>query len=178
VDPPVRIDALEQLQDVGATSALAEHLLTSHLMQRGIWGRPTSDGTMGRQLIALSPDLKTLNLPWQSQARTPRSRKDARMRLHLEKRLMARGDAQRLVIDNRSQCDFLLTMVLCVGRSRQQSTSPTEMNQLEFYAFPNSFIREHNGETLTLQAMDKFKNDAGFDSIAKDLRDAEARQDA
>lgn len=72
--------------------------------------------------------------------------------------------------------DFLIVAFLNIGKFSGRNDGATGAREPEFYTFPREFIREHHDTRSTWQKvilrkleLDSFKNEAGFELIAKRL---------
>lgn len=143
----------------------AEYLVIGHLMRRNILAYKAPANNEGYDLICIHPD--------------PR-KSGPQIRVQVKSRLATDSD-RGFPVKGRtlSAFDYLIIVFLNVGyffRKARPGDPRAGAGQPEFYTFPASFIRQHlnvrtSWEKVRTRGLDidRFRNEDGFEQIARDL---------
>jgi len=145
----------------------AEFLAQGHLMRRNILTYKAPPNNEGYDLICIHPDPRT---------------KSKQVRIQVKSRYQT--DCNWSVPVNQktlSAFDFLIVAFLNIGdffRKYKKDTIPGEgKNEPEFYTLPVDFVEKHLDKRYSWQKInlkdfniDKYKNEKGFELIAKRLK--------
>ncbi len=144
----------------------AEFLVMGHLMRRNILAYKAPPNNEGYDVICIHPD--------------PRERR-RQVRVQVKSRLATDCDRGFPVTRRTFDAfDYLIIAFLNVGyffgKARRNACRDGACEP-EFYTFPVSFIREHHDTRSSWEKVrtrgleiDRFKNERGFEQIARDLR--------
>jgi hypothetical protein len=141
----------------------AEHLVQGYLMRRNILTFKAPINNEGYDLICIHPDPRMTGQP---------------VRVQVKSRYAT--DCPRefpLTTKSLNAFDFLIVAFLNVGYyHKERLEPPAGLIAPEFYTFPASFIRENHDHTtswpkvrLRGMKLDRYRNELGFDLIAKKL---------
>lgn len=147
----------------------AEYLVMGYLMRRNILAYKAPPGNEGYDLICIHPD--------------PRHRPGAgelpQVRVQVKSRYQTDSDRGFPVREDKLDAfDFLVVAFLNIGNFFDGYDGTTGMREPEFYTLSQEFVKEHhhtsaNWEKVSLRGLDgkieQFKNEAGFELIARAL---------
>jgi len=150
-------------------SAGAEYLVMGRLMRRNILTYKAPERNEGYDLICIHPE-----------PRYKRKRNQlAQVRVQVKSRYATDCDRGFPVKEKSLDAfDFLIVAFLNIGKFYGRNDGATGITEPEFFTLANEFIREHHDasstwEKVRLRALadeiEPFKNDAGFELIAKRL---------
>lgn len=150
-------------------SAGAEYLVTGYLMRRNILTYKAPAGNEGYDLICIHPDPR----------HRPAAGELAQVRVQVKSRYATDCDRGFPVKEASFDAfDFLIVAFLNIGHFYRGRDGTTGLQEPEFYTLPNDFIRQHHEATsswqkVRLRSLEQqikpFKNEAGFELIAKAL---------
>jgi hypothetical protein len=144
----------------------AEFLVMGYLMRRNILAYKAPPNNEGYDLICIHPNPRERHRP---------------IRVQVKSRLATDSDRgfpiKRRTFD---AFDYVIVAFLNIGyffgKARRYSCKDGACDP-EFYTFPVSFIREHHNAASSWEKVrtagldiDRFKNERGFEQIARDLR--------
>ena len=144
----------------------AEYLVMGYLMRRNILTYKAPPNNEGYDLICIHPDPK---------------RKSQQIRIQVKSRYATDCDKSFPVKEKSfTAFDYLIIVFLNIGYYYNKSKKTIEgIKEPEFYTLPVNFVRKyHNNKSVfgkvSLLGMDEvlldYKNENGFELIAKDLR--------
>lgn len=143
----------------------AEFLVQGYLMRRNILTYKAPPNNDGYDLICIHPD--------------PR-RKTKPVRIQVKSRCATDSDRSLIVKEKTfGAFDFLIAVFLNIGNffSRKTLSAVEGRQSPEFYTFPINFVRKHHNKASSWEKVrlkhlniEPYKNDRGFDLIAKVLR--------
>ena len=150
-------------------SAGAEHLVMGYLMRRNILTYKAPPNNEGYDLICIHPNPRY----------TLRRGEVAQVRVQVKSRYATDCDRGFPVKEASFDAfDFLIVAFLNIGKFYGRNDGSAGMLEPEFFTLSNTFIREHHEATsswqkVRLRSLEKeiepFKNEAGFELIAKAL---------
>lgn len=141
----------------------AEYLVQGYLMRRNILAYKAPPNNEGYDLICIHPN--------------PRKTKK-QIRIQVKSRYQTDCDRGFPVKERTFDAfDYLIVVFLNIGYFyRKGISSISGKKEPDFYTFPVDFIRKHHNKTTSWEKVmtkgldiEKYKNDVGFDLIAKDL---------
>lgn len=161
--------AKQEILRLPVVSAGAEHLVMGYLMRRNILAYKAPPNHEGYDLICIHPNPRHI-----------RSRNEvAQIRVQVKSRYATDCDKGFPVTEAALDAfDFLIVAFLNIGKFFGRNDGSTGVQEPEFYTLPNKLIREYHDATSTWQKVrlrgrerqiERFKNDAGFEFIAKKL---------
>jgi hypothetical protein len=147
-------------------SLSAEYLVMGHLLRRNIMTYKAPPFNEGYDLICTHPD--------------PR-KKSRRLRVQVKSRMATDCDRGFPVKEKSIKAfDFLIIAFLNVGyffRKRNDRNHKIGRKDVEYYTFSPSFIRKHHDKNSSWEKVrtrglniDRYKNEAGFEHIARALK--------
>lgn len=150
-------------------SAGAEYLVMGHLMRRNILTYKAPERNEGYDLICIHPNPRY----------KPGRNELAQVRVQVKSRYATDCDRGFPVKEKSLDAfDFLIVAFLNIGKFFGRYDGSSGLAEPEFFTLSNDFIREHHDATSTWQKVrlrtlmpeiEPFKNDAGFEQIAKKL---------
>jgi hypothetical protein len=150
-------------------SAGAEYLVMGHLMRRNILTYKAPPNNEGYDLICIHPNPRYI----------PKLAEQSQIRVQVKSRYATDCDRGFPVKDASFDAfDFLIVAFLNIGKFHGRKDGSDGQVEPEFYTLPNNFIRKHHSATSTWQRVmlkkvqqeiEQFKNQLGFDLIAKSL---------
>jgi hypothetical protein len=157
-------------------SLSAEYLVMGHLLRRNVLTYKAPPGNEGYDLICIHPD------PRHKQ----RKNEFAQVRVQVKSRYQTDSDRGFPVKEASIDAfDFLVVAFLNIGKFFSGKDGSTGWAEPEFFTLPAKFIREHHDarsswQKVKLRGLDdeiaEFKNDKGFELIAKGLGVARPRK--
>lgn len=144
-------------------SLSAEYLVMGYLMRRNILTYKAPQNNEGYDLICIHPDP---------------SKSTKALRVQVKSRYQSDCDRAFPVKEKTfSSFDYLIIAFLNIGYFYRKRIPDNPLIEPEFYTLPNHFIREHHHivesgwEKVKTKNLDlnQFKNEKGFELIAKDL---------
>ena len=161
--------AKKQFYRLPIVSAGAEHLVMGYLMRRNILAYKAPSNNEGYDLICIHPDPR----------HKPKKGELAQVRVQVKSRYATdcnRGfPVKEASLD---AFDFLVVAFLNIGKFHGKDGGATGDRQPEFYTLSREFVRHHHNATSSWQKVElrkleteiePFKNEAGFELIAKAL---------
>lgn len=150
-------------------SAGAEYLVMGNLMRRNILTYKAPERNEGYDLICIHPDPRY----------TPRKGEVAQVRVQVKSRYATDCD-RGFPIQGKSldAFDYLVIVFLNIGRFYGKHDGSEGMEAVEFFTLSNDFIKAHHNKESSWQKVRlkhlqeeilPFKNEAGFEQIARDL---------
>ncbi len=141
----------------------AEYLTIGYLMRRNILAYKAPPRNEGYDIICIHPDPKKV-----------------RRQIRVQVKSRYQTDSDRAVPVSKETLgtfDYLVIVFLNIGNFYDRPYAPAGAEAPEFYTLPRSFVRRHYHEVKSefnrVQTagvrMDRYKNEAGFDLIARDL---------
>ena len=158
-------------------SASAEFLVMGYLMRRNILAYKAPQNNEGYDLICIHPEPR----------HKPKSDEVAQVRVQVKSRYAADCDRGFPVKEvSLDAFDFLIVAFLNTGKFFGKNDGSTGNQEPEFYTLSNEFIRLHHDPRSSWQKVrlkklqreiDPFKNDLGFELIAKKLEVSRPKKD-
>jgi hypothetical protein len=144
-------------------SLSAEYLTLGHLMRRNILAYKAPPNNEGYDIICIHPNPKKVSKQIRVQVKS-RYQTDCDRAFPIKERAF---DA----------FDYLVIVFLNIGYFYSRESGPAGISEPEFYTLPNEFIRRHHykvasgfDKVLTKNLdIEAFKNERGFELIAKEL---------
>jgi hypothetical protein len=143
----------------------AEHLVIGHLMRRNILAYKAPPNNAGYDLICIHPD--------------PIREEQHIVRVQVKSRYQIDCDGQFIIGDKKTSgaFDYLVIAFLNIGYFFNKKPVREEFRDKKpvFYTLPRSWVESHITRSGWSKirtkgvALDEFKNEAGFEMIAKDL---------
>ncbi len=150
-------------------SAGAEHLVMGYLMRRNVLAYKAPPMNEGYDLICIHPDPR----------HRPKKGELPQVRVQVKSRYATDCDRGFPVKEESLDAfDYLVVAFLNIGNFARGGNGSTGLREPEFYTFPNKFIRKHHRKGAVWQRVllrplrdeiDEYKNEAGFELIAKAL---------
>ncbi len=150
-------------------SAGAEHLVMGYLMRRNILAYEAPRNNEGYDLICIHPDPR----------HKPKKGELPQVRVQVKSRYATDCNRQLPIKEvSLDAFDFLIVAFLNIGKFYGRNDGSTGLLEPEFYTLPAAFVREHHYKTPGWQKIqlrplanqiEPFKNEAGFELIAKKL---------
>ncbi|WP_437201828.1 hypothetical protein [Planctomicrobium sp. SH664] len=150
-------------------SAGAEHLVMGYLMRRNILTYKAPPNNEGYDLICVHPDPRN----------RPKRGQSSQVRVQVKSRYASDcGRGFPIKAKSLDAFDFVVVAFLNIGRFLKPWDGSQGERDPEFYTLPASFIRQHidtssSWEKVRLRGVlgdiEKWKNGAGFELIAKKL---------
>jgi hypothetical protein len=147
----------------------AEHLVMGYLMRRNILTYPAPPNNEGYDLICIHPNPR----------HRPKAKQVAQVRVQVKSRYASDCDRGFPVKEaSLDAFDFLIIAFLNIGNFVRGNDGSTGLREPEFYTLSNTFIRRHHVTSGGWQKVrlrnlqrkiERVKNEAGFDLIAKKL---------
>ena len=154
---------------LSVVSVGAEYLVMGLLMRRNILTYKAPEGNEGYDLICIHPEPRY----------KPKRNQLARVRVPVKSRYATDCDRGFPVKEKSLDAfDFLVVAFLNIGKFYSRNDGSTGMTEPDFFTLSNEFIREHHDASSTWQKVrlptlaaeiKPFKNEAGFEQIAKKL---------
>ncbi len=146
-----------------------EYLVMGCLMRRIILTYKAPPDNEGYDLICIHPDPRY----------KPKSSQKSQIRIQVKSRY-ATDCNKSFPIKEKSidAFDYLIISFLNIGKFYGGNTGDSGEKEVEFYTLPNDFIRKHHNKSSNwgkvmlrplLSEIEKFKDEKGFELIAKDL---------
>ena len=161
--------AKQEFLRLPVVSAGAEFLVMGHLMRRNILAYKAPPNNEGYDLICIHPDPR----------HRPANNELPQVRVQVKSRYATDCDRGFPVKEASLEAfDFLIVVFLNIGKFFGKNDGATGARESEFYTLSREFIREHHDATTSWQKVklrkleaeiEPFKNDAGFELIAKAL---------
>lgn len=150
-------------------SAGSEYLVMGYLMRRNILTYKAPQGNEGYDLICIHPDPR----------HKLKNNQQAQIRVQVKSRYAADCNWSFLLKENSLEAfDFLIVAFLNIGQFYRGNDGTSGSREPEFYTLPRDFIRQHLNKRTSWQKVelkpirdqiDKYKNEKGFELIAKAL---------
>lgn len=150
-------------------SSSAEWLVMGYLMRRNILTYKAPERNEGYDLICIHPDPR----------HRPKRGQLPQVRVQVKSRYATDCDRGFPVKEKSLDAfDFLIIAFLNIGKFAGKNDGSAGLREPEFYTLSNQFIRDHHDKTTSwekvyLRSLKKeiepYKNEAGFDLIAKKL---------
>lgn len=147
-------------------SLSAEYLVMGHLLRRNIMTYKAPQGNEGYDLLCIHPNLSIRNKKV--------------IRIQVKSRYQSDcGRGFPLKEKSIHSFDFLVVAFLNIGRFFGKNNGLEGEKEIEFYTLPQSFIAKYHEPSLTWEKVnlgslknqiDKYKNEKGFEQIAKKLK--------
>src|SRR5438105_11008082 len=150
-------------------TASSEYLVMGYLMRRKILAYKAPPNSEGYDLICIHPNPR----------HTPKKQELAQVRVQVKSRYATDCDRGFPVKEASFDAfDFLIVVFLNIGKFAGKNNGTQGAREIEFYALPNEFIRQHHNKSSSWQKVrlkavekeiEKYKNEEGFEQIAKAL---------
>ena len=150
-------------------SAGAEYLVMGYLMRRNILTYKAPPNNEGYDLICIHPNPRYI----------PKKTEKAQLRIQVKSRYAT--DCNKgfpLKEKSLDAFDYLIAVFMNIGKYYGKHSGEDGGDAIEFYTLPNEFIRKHHNKSTTwekvmlkplLNEIEIYKNENGFEYIAKDL---------
>lgn len=150
-------------------SAGAEYLVMGMLMRRNILAYKAPERNEGYDLICIHPDPRY----------KPEKHESAQLRIQVKSRYATDCDHGFPIKETSLDAfDYLIIVFLNIGKFYGKNDGATGQKEVEYYTLSNDFIRNHHNTASTWQKVRlkhlqqeilPFKNETGFEQLARDL---------
>lgn len=167
MDNKITISEKKEWLRLPVVSLGAEFLVMGHLMRRNILAYKAPPNNEGYDIICIHPNPKKVT---------------KQIRVQVKSRYQTDSDGGFPIKEKTFDAfDFLIFVKLNIGyffgKHKPGNISSIGRQEVEYYTFPNKFIREHHlldggWEKVKTRHLDieKYKNEKGFELIAKKLK--------
>jgi hypothetical protein len=150
-------------------SAGAEYLVMGNLMRRNILTYKAPERNEGYDLICIHPEPRY----------RPNKHEVAQVRIQVKSRYATDCDRGFPIKEKSLDAfDYLVIVFLNIGKFYGKNNGSTGMEEVEYFTLSSDFIKAHHNTTSSWQKVRlkhlqeqilPFKNDGGFEQIARDL---------
>jgi hypothetical protein len=150
-------------------SAGAEYLVMGNLMRRNILAFKAPQNNEGYDLICIHPNPRYIK----------KSNQKAQLRIQVKSRYATDCNKAFIIREKSIEAfDYLIVVFLNIGKYFGENIGDVGKKEVEYYTLPQEFVKKHhlkqgNWEKILLKPLleeiDKYKNEKGFELIARKL---------